>query len=283
MDADELIMTLKDNGSTWAEIQEAYNAVFPHKTVSAIRHRYDRVIRPRLKARSPGTTVTGIIGDLHAPFNHPNYLRFCKDTFDRFGATRYVCIGDIVDHHAISRFNAEPNARGAYDELDRAIEQVHNATSLFPTAKMCIGNHDAIPERQAATLGIGDRYLKSYHELLGLPKTWEIADEFIIDDVLYRHGINCLGKNGALNAAIQERMSLVMGHAHSFGGCNYAANKRSIIFGLNVGCGIDVDAYAFAYGKYDKLRPTLGCGIVFNSGYAIFVPMGAEYFRSAKK
>ena len=49
---------------------------------------------------------------------------------------------------------------------------------------------------------------------------------------------------------------------------------------MNVGCGIDIDAYAFAYGKYDKNRPTLGCGIVFDSGNAIFVPMGKEYFRN---
>ena len=222
----------------------------------------------------------GVFSDPHIPFNHPNYLQFCIDTFKKFGVGQVVCCGDLVDHHAISRFQSEPCAKGAYDELDMSIAEVAKYVKAFPKVRMCKGNHDAIPVRQAATVGIGERYLKSYSELLHLPKTWEIADEFIINDVLYKHGINCMGKDGAINSAIQERMSTVIGHSHAFGGCKYSANKRDIIFGMNVGCGIDIDAYAFAYGKYDKNRPTLGCGIVFDSGNAIFVPMGKEYFRN---
>jgi hypothetical protein len=160
-----------------------------------------------------------------------------------------------------------------------SISEVAKFVKAFPKVKMCKGNHDAIPYRQAATVGIGERYLKTFSELFNLPKSWEIEEEFIINGVLYKHGINCMGKDGAINTAIQERMSTVIGHSHAFGGCKYSANKRDIIFGMNVGCGIDIDAYAFAYGKYDKNRPTLGCGIVFNDSNAIFVPMGREYFR----
>ena len=232
------------------------------------------------RKKSMSEKPVGVFSDPHIPFNHPNYLQFCIDTFKKFGVGQVVCTGDLVDHHAISRFQSEPCAKGAYDELDMSIAEVSKYVKAFPKVRMCKGNHDAIPVRQAATVGIGERYLKSYSELLHLPKTWEIADEFIINDVLYKHGINCMGKDGAINSAIQERMSTVIGHSHAFGGCKYSANKRDIIFGMNVGCGIDIDAYAFAYGKYDKNRPTLGCGIVFDSGNAIFVPMGKEYFRN---
>lgn len=224
--------------------------------------------------------AVGVIGDAHCPFNHPNYLQFCIDTFKKHRVKQIVCIGDLVDNHAISRHPTEPNAHGAYAELDSALTEVQKFVKAFPHVKMCKGNHDEIPKRQAATIGIGDRYLKSYHDLWGLPKTWEIADEFIIDDVLYKHGINCGGKDGALNTAIQEQMSTVIGHMHSFGGCKYAANKREIIFGLNVGCGIDISRYAFAYSRHTKYRPTLGCGIVYSPNEAYFVPMGAEYFRN---
>lgn len=232
------------------------------------------------RKKSMSEKPVGVFSDPHIPFNHPNYLQFCIDTFKKFGVGQVVCCGDLVDHHAISRFQSEPCAKGAYDELDMSIAEVSKYVKAFPKVRMCKGNHDAIPVRQAATVGIGERYLKSYSELLHLPKTWEIADEFIINDVLYKHGINCMGKDGAINSAIQERMSTVIGHSHAFGGCKYSANKRDIIFGMNVGCGIDIDAYAFAYGKYDKNRPTLGCGIVFDSGNAIFVPMGKEFFRN---
>lgn len=281
-----------DLGKSWREVaNEIKSSYFPNlpyeKVIEKVRahirstdrykaNKSDSVILPDADSKRP----VGIFSDPHIPFDHPNYLRFVQDTFKKYNVGQIVCLGDLVDHHAISRFQSEPCAKGAYDELDMSIERVEKYVKAFPKLKMCRGNHDAIPVRQAATVGIGERYLKSFSELLGLPKTWEIEDEFIIDNVLYKHGINCLGKDGALNTAIQERMSTVIGHSHSFGGVKYSANKRNIIFGMNAGCGIDISKYAFAYGKYDKNRPTLGCGIVFNDSNAIFVPMGSEYFRS---
>lgn len=228
----------------------------------------------------PVEKITGIFGDTHIPFEHPNYLEFIKDTFKKYGVNQIVCTGDLIDNHAISRHPTEPAAKSPEDELDMAITKVKAYTTAFKNVYMCEGNHDCIPYRQAATLGLSKRFLKSFSELFELPKTWDIQEQHIIDNVLYKHGLNCGGKDGALNAAIQERMSTVIGHYHSFGGVKYSANSRNIIFGMNVGCGIDISAYAFAYGKNAKYRPTLGCGIVFNDGYALFVPMGREYFRN---
>ena len=271
------IIEWREQGLSLYEIAERLKSSYPDKTE---RQLWDMAHGATRRKKSMSEKPVGVFSDPHIPFNHPNYLQFCIDTFKKFGVGQVVCCGDLVDHHAISRFQSEPCAKGAYDELDMSIAEVAKYVKAFPKVRMCKGNHDAIPVRQAATVGIGERYLKSYSELLHLPKTWEIADEFIINDVLYKHGINCMGKEGAINSAIQERMSTVIGHSHAFGGCKYSANKRDIIFGMNVGCGIDIDAYAFAYGKYDKNRPTLGCGIVFDSGNAIFVPMGKEYFRN---
>ena len=271
------IIEWREQGLSLYEIAERLKSSYPDKTE---RQLWDMAHGATRRKKSMSEKPVGVFSDPHIPFNHPNYLQFCIDTFKKFGVGQVVCCGDLVDHHAISRFQSEPCAKGAYDELDMSIAEVSKYVKAFPKVRMCKGNHDAIPVRQAATVGIGERYLKSYSELLHLPKTWEIADEFIINDVLYKHGINCMGKDGAINSAIQERMSTVIGHSHAFGGCKYSANKRDIIFGMNVGCGIDIDAYAFAYGKYDKNRPTLGCGIVFDSGNAIFVPMGKEFFRN---
>lgn len=280
---------LFEHGLSWGELTTEMQPYFPDLSEKQVLSRVrgylrntDRYKQSRAKIK-PSQRPVGVFSDTHIPFDHPNYLRFCQDTFKQFNVGQIVCCGDLVDNHAISRHQTETCAKSPYDELDMSIERVKAYTKAFPKVKMCQGNHDNIPERQAATLGIGKRYLKSFHELLELPKTWEISEEFIIDNVLYKHGINCLGKDGAINSAIQERMSTVIGHSHAFGGCKYSANKRDIIFGLNVGCGIDIDAYAFAYGKFDKNRPTLGCGIVFDSGYAIFVPMRDKYFRHDKE
>jgi hypothetical protein len=249
---------------------------------SAWEHEQDLIIPPRLPERidTYGKPV-GVFSDPHIPFNHPNYLRFCADTFKRYGVGRVVCCGDLVDFHALSRHETQTCAKSPLDEFSMTLEGVREFVEAFPDVDLILGNHDMICARQAATLGIDKRFLKSFSELFELPKTWRIHDdEAIIDGVLYKHGINCIGKNGALNTAIQERMSTVIGHSHAFGGCSYSANKRDIIFGLNCGCGIDIAAYAFAYGRHDKNRPTIGCGIVHNSGHAEFIPMGAEYFRN---
>ena len=242
------------------------------KYMNALAHYLDKEIEKDHR-------VVGVFGDTHIPFCHPNYLQFVKDTFDRHGVTDIVCTGDLVDFHAISRHTTDTTAMSAYGELDKTIEVVEDFTNAFPEVILTLGNHDEIPYRQAATLGIGNRFLRGFSKLLNLPPTWEIKESHIEDNVLYKHGLNCGGKDGAINAAITERMSTVIGHQHSFAGCKYIANHRDIIFGMNVGCGIDIDAYAFAYGKHAKYRPILGCGIVYSDNYAQFVPMGLEYFR----
>lgn len=278
MDWKQEAKALRDKGLSVDEIAVKLAPQRPELTLLQVRQRVQDAFRVRKKVKP--IDVIGVIGDVHCPFNHPNYLQFCIDTFKRYGVNQVVCIGDLVDNHAISRHPTEPNARGAYDEYDRALTEVGKYIKAFPKVKLCAGNHDDIPYRQAATLGIGDRFLKSFSELWQLPKTWEIADEFILNNVLFKHGIGFSGENAAMLAAKRECMSVVVGHLHSNAGVKYLANKRDLIFGMSVGCGIDVAAYAFAYGKHTPQRPILGCGIVFNSSHAEFVPMGGEYFRN---
>ena len=277
MDCKAEINQMREQGLSLYEIAERLKPMFPDKTE---RQLWDMAHSATRSRKTMSEKPVGVFADPHIPFNHPNYLRFCQDTFKRYGVGRVVCDGDLVDFHALSRHETETCAKSPCDELDMTIEGVKPFVDAFPDVDYIPGNHDLIYIRQAATLGIDKRFLKSFSELFNLPKGWRIHnDEFILGDVLYKHGINCTGKNGAINTAIQERMSTVIGHSHAFGGCQYSANPRNIIFGLNVGCGIDIAAYAFAYGKHSKYRPTLGCGIVFNESSAIFVPMGAEYFR----
>ena len=46
-----------------------------------------------------------------------------------------------------------------------------------------------------------------------------------------------------------------------------------MIFGMNVGCGIDNSAYSFRYGKQFPKKPTIGCGVILDSRVALFIPM----------
>lgn len=225
----------------------------------------------------------GIIGDLHAPFVHPMYLRFIKDTFAAWRVDRVHFVGDVVDLHALSFWDHDPNGMSAEDEARSAAKNVKQWHRSFPDATICIGNHDERHYRVARKNGLPDRYLRSYADVWETP-SWNWRFEHVIDGVLYEHGTATSGKDAALNLAIQKRTSVCIGHVHSYGGVKWHANYRNLVFGLNAGCGIDCRAYAFAYGKAFPVRPTLGCGIVIDGFYAVFHPMscgrGERYHRS---
>lgn len=225
----------------------------------------------------------GIIGDVHLPFAHPNYLRFCRDVFESWMVNCIVFIGDVVDAHALSFWDTDPNGHSAEDEAVKASEELKHWVEAFPSAKVCIGNHDERSFRKARKSGIPDRYIRSYEEVYESPGwSWDTAH--FIDGVMYTHGTGMGGKDAAINYAIAKRQSIVIGHTHAWGGVKFHCNEMSRIFGMNVGCGIDCNAYAFAYGKHLPHRPTLGCGIVLDGVNAYFEPMpineGEEYHRS---
>jgi hypothetical protein len=45
----------------------------------------------------------------------------------------------------------------------------------------------------------------------------------------------------------------------------YFVGLKTKLFALQVGCGIDVKSYAFAYGKHFK-KPIIGAAVVLNNG-----------------
>lgn len=211
------------------------------------------------------------IGDKHIPFEHPKYLAFIKKVQKRFNTNKTVDLGDVYEHNAISYHESDPDGRSSGDELKLAAKAVRPWARAFPKLKACYGNHDILPYRQAKTNGIPRHMLRELNEIYDTP-SWDWAEEHIIDGVLYTHGRGG-GKNAALSMAQSERMSCVMGHAHSWGGVQYTASTRDLLFGMNVGCGIDIKRYSFAYAKKFSVRPTLGCGVVLEGKEAIFIPM----------
>lgn len=227
----------------------------------------------------------GIVGDLHLPFGHPRYLDFCSDTFQAWKVDHVHFVGDVVDAHALGFWQLDPNGHSAESEAQLAADALEIWRSRFPKATVSIGNHDERHYRKARAAGIPDRYLRTYAEVWQTPG-WDWAFQHTIDGVLYEHGTGSHGKDAAMLRATQKRTSLVMGHVHSWAGVKWHTNETSRIFGLNVGCGIDVGAYAFGYGKHFPTRPVLGCGIVIDGSFAYFeaMPCGPRetYHRGRK-
>ncbi|MFA9409269.1 MAG: metallophosphoesterase [Candidatus Dadabacteria bacterium] len=198
-----------------------------------------------------------VIGDLHLPFIKDGYLEFCRDIRDKYRCDQIMFIGDIVDNHASSFHDTDPDGQSAGDELTTAQEQVHKWARTFPVAKVCVGNHDAIPNRKIFVAGVSNRWLKSPNEVLGV--NWEFGEEFIIDDIQYTHG---LGKKARMRAK-EEMFSVVQGHYHSESYIEYFVGPDRKIFAMQIGCGIDRRSYAMAYGRNFK-KPHLNVGVVID-------------------
>ena len=213
-----------------------------------------------------------VIPDTQCPFEHQDFLPFVRWVAQREVPDIVVHLGDEVDHHALSNFDADPDGFSAGHELKEAVRKLKQWYRAFPEVYVCISNHGTRPYKRAFRAGIPSAFLRSYSETLEAPSGWKWSERWEFDNVLYEHGEGCSGQLGAIRAAQANMQSTVIGHLHAHAGILYLSNGRKQIFGFNVGCGIDKDAYAFAYGRIAKAKPVLGCGIV-DRGVPRFIPM----------
>lgn len=203
------------------------------------------------------------IGDPHEPFTEPGYIDFCRDVkFERNCGT-VIIMGDLVDSYQISLRDLDPNAKSPRDEIVLARENLKKWFKAFPTAKLCLGNHDLRLYRKARKHGIPDMCLKSFSDIWNLPDKWEVAERFIIDNVLYFHGFSAT-KKAAITYAIYNRISAVQGHGHTTACIEYSASEIDRIFGMSVGSGIDRKSMAAAYSIVFKEKPIVSCGTIEN-------------------
>lgn len=215
-----------------------------------------------------------VIGDTHAPGMKTGYVRFLQRIADTYDINRVVHIGDLVDWASISYHEKSPALRNATQEYARAKKQVATLTRAFPQADWMIGNHDALSERQAITAGLPPNLLKDYADMWDVD--WTVHPRFSklqIDGVNYLHG-DCGrgGQDAAFRQAKDNFRSTVIGHYHGQAGVRWWANPEFRVFGMSVGCGIDVNKLQFDYGRKFAHKPILGCGVVLNGKQAYFEP-----------
>jgi predicted phosphodiesterase len=204
-----------------------------------------------------------VIGDLHCPFELDGYFDFCKETYANYNCNQVIFIGDIIDNHAFSYHEPNPDGMSAGDELEMAIEDVKKWYSTFPVADVLIGNHDRMAARKAMTGGIPKVWIKSYNDVLGTPK-WNWTERIVYDDVQYVHGEGGTARTKAKN----DMMSTVQGHIHTQAYTEFTVGRKFKVFSMQVGCGIDSKSYAAAYAKNFK-KQAIGCGVIIGGHTAI--------------
>lgn len=208
-----------------------------------------------------------VIGDLHEPFCLDGYLEHCLDTYNKYKCNEVVFIGDIIDNHASSYHETDPDGHSAGQELKMAIQRIKQWYSAFPKATVIIGNHDRLIMRKAYSSGLSKLWIKDYAEVLGTPG-WTFTDSIEIDNVLYIHG-----EGGTARARIRRDLqSVVQGHLHSQAYIDWCVGAKFKIFGMQVGCGVDHHSYAMAYGK-EGPKPAIACGVVLQGEIPINIMM----------
>lgn len=210
-----------------------------------------------------------IIGDLHAPFIRKGYLAHCKKVHKDYNCNQVIFIGDIVDNHYSSYHETIPDGLSASGELASARGEIDKFYNAFPSAKVTIGNHDRLPYRKAITAGVSNKWIRGYSEVFGT-SGWDFVDHYYQDDVLYVHG------DGAGHAAIRARkdqVSVVQGHFHTRCYVDFQVGRKSKVFGVQTGCGVDDSSYAMEYGR-NAPRSAIACAVILDNGrLPIVIPM----------
>ena len=205
-----------------------------------------------------------IVGDVHLPYTHKNYLQFCISIYNKYNCSEVSFTGDILDSHFSSFHSTSTESHGAKYELDAAIEQVKGWYEAFPNATITLGNHDLIIARKSEEAGIDKRFVRNLNEVLGCPD-WVFEEQFVHDNVLYTHGTGCSGK-GIIKRSQNWGSSMVQGHIHTESFVNFTASLTDLKWQLQAPCGIDYKSFAYGYAKFHTAKPVLGAAVVLDSG-----------------
>jgi hypothetical protein len=219
------------------------------------------------------------ISDLQIPFEAANALAFCLAVQREFKvpSENVYNVGDEVDQYFGSAYQKDPNGwHTPRSELAASREKLLRWYRAFPEMKLAISNHGLRWAKKAFDAEIPSEMLRPYQDIIHAPPGWKWRDAWDIKTkypIRMIHGMGYNGQAAHRQAALDFGMNIVIGHLHSHAGVALIRTQGQRIWGMNVGCLIDDEAYAFAYNKHQRQRPILGCGVVVDGGLTpIFVP-----------
>lgn len=216
-----------------------------------------------------------MIPDLQIPYENEKALTFCAYLKKHYKIpdSNILNVGDEVDAMHGGLYDKDPNAEdSAVHEIKIAREKIKEWAAVFPEMKLCISNHGLRWLKKATLAQIPSMLMRRYEDVFEMPKGWKWQEEWRFENLKHPfrmiHGMGYSGRNGHHNAVVDSGMSTCLGHLHSHAGINYikTMGQKQMLWGMNVGCLIDEDAVAFKYGKYNRQKPCLSAGLIFNQG-----------------
>jgi|TARA_R110000751_G_scaffold3061_1_gene15744 predicted phosphodiesterase len=213
-----------------------------------------------------------VISDLHIPYHHQDSFAFLKEIKKQYKPDFVVNIGDLLDFHAISMHDSNPDLHSAGDELKISKEYIKELETIYPEMIEVDSNHSSLVYRRALKYGMSKQFLRAYGDFLGTKK-WKWIDDLTLtmsnnQRCFFTHGRSA----DVLKTSQTMGMSCVQGHYHTKFVISYWANPDNLFFGMNVGCLVNQKSMAFAYAKNFRTRFISGCGIIID-GIPKLLPM----------
>ena len=223
----------------------------------------------KVKMKLKGKNIL-TISDLHAPYNHPDALKFLAALQKKYKFDYVVNMGDLADFHNISFHKSDPTLLSAGDELKALQKFSSKLEKLFPEMVIIGSNHGDLPLRRLFDSGLPAQLLRQYNDIYNVSKGWKFVDDLTIVDgkdvIYFCHGIS---KSG-IKLSAQRGVSVVQGHYHTDFRIDYVSNPRNLLWAMHTGCLIDKKSLAFAYDALNLNRPILGCGAILDGQPKLF-------------
>jgi hypothetical protein len=208
-----------------------------------------------------------VISDLHSPFYHPDTVPFLTAIKEKYDPDMVICVGDELDHHCMSFHDTDVDmGLSASSETEKAIGHLVPIYSLFEKVKVMHSNHGSMVFRRAKAHSIPLRFIVDYNTAINAPKGWTWHDELIITLPNKQKCYVSHGQSGrAFKVSKDMCMNAVQGHWHNDFSINYWSNPENLYWSLSVGCLINDKELSFEYGRLQKKRPLIGCGMIIDS------------------
>lgn len=213
------------------------------------------------------------ISDQHAPYNHPDMLKFLAAIKKKYKPTLVVNGGDEIDAHSLSFHDSDQDLPSAGDELAKAIKVLKSLEKLFPDMILLDSNHGSLAARKMKHNGIPMKYLATPQQIYGVSNRWQWVNDLSVtlpngQKAYFCHGMTKQG----IKLAAQRGTNVVQFHYHTEFRIDYIGNPSSLLWSLQSGCLIDRHSLAFAYDKLNLNRPIIGTSMIIDSK-PVLIPM----------
>jgi hypothetical protein len=204
-----------------------------------------------------------VFSDTHFPAQHPDTLHFLETVAECYKPTNIICLGDLVDSHASSMHDHNPDLPSPGEELERTIGLLKYLYKLFPDVVYLRGNHCELFERRALKFGLPRRALRDFRDILELPDGWQVQNDLRLTSGFSEIYFTHFRSSAIMSLAQWESCSAIQGHYHHLHQVCYWRNSSGKML-CNAFCGSLVDDrhIAMLYARNNLKRSALGCTMI---------------------